>query len=84
MIERMPFEDRESIRIAYVPVDAVNADVKKLLDVRESVTALSPDAKSVAARHRCASTKVGCRFSTASICSTTKARGRSSVTSPVS
>jgi beta-1,2-mannobiose phosphorylase / 1,2-beta-oligomannan phosphorylase len=44
MIERMPFEDRESIRIAYVPVEAVKADVKNLLQVRESVLALSPDA----------------------------------------
>jgi predicted GH43/DUF377 family glycosyl hydrolase len=44
MIERMPFEDRESIRIAYVPVDAVKADIKNLLEVRESVLVLSPNA----------------------------------------
>jgi beta-1,2-mannobiose phosphorylase / 1,2-beta-oligomannan phosphorylase len=43
MIERMPFEDRESIRIAYVPVDAVKADIKNLLEVRESVLVLSPN-----------------------------------------
>jgi beta-1,2-mannobiose phosphorylase / 1,2-beta-oligomannan phosphorylase len=43
MIERMPFEDRESIRIAYVPVDAVKADIKNLLEVKESVQVLSPD-----------------------------------------
>lgn len=44
MIERMPFEDRESIRIAYVPLDAVVRDRKNLLDVKESVQVLSPDA----------------------------------------
>lgn len=43
MIERMPFEDRESIRIAYVPVDAVKADIKNLLEVKESVQVLSPN-----------------------------------------
>lgn len=44
MIERMPFEDRESIRMAYVPLDAVLKDPKNLLDVKESVQVLSPDA----------------------------------------
>jgi beta-1,2-mannobiose phosphorylase / 1,2-beta-oligomannan phosphorylase len=44
MIERMPFEDRESIRIAYVPLDAVLEDRKNLLNVKESVQVLSPDA----------------------------------------
>ena len=44
MIERMPFEDRESIRLAYVPLDAVLRDRTKLLDVTESVLVLSPDA----------------------------------------
>jgi beta-1,2-mannobiose phosphorylase / 1,2-beta-oligomannan phosphorylase len=44
MIERMPFADRESIRIAYVPVDAVKADIKNLLEVKESVLVLSPNA----------------------------------------
>jgi len=44
MIERMAFSDRESIRIAYVPVAEVDADVKNLLNVRESVVVLSPDA----------------------------------------
>jgi beta-1,2-mannobiose phosphorylase / 1,2-beta-oligomannan phosphorylase len=43
MIERMPFEDRESIRIAYVPVDAVKAGIKNLLEVKESVVVLSPN-----------------------------------------
>ncbi len=43
MIERMPFEDRESIRIAYVPVAAVKSDIKNLLNVKESVTVLSPN-----------------------------------------
>jgi predicted GH43/DUF377 family glycosyl hydrolase len=44
LIERMAFSDRESIRIAYVPVAEVDADVKNLLNVRESVVVLSPDA----------------------------------------
>lgn len=44
MIERMPYEDRESIRIAYVPLGAVRKDLKNLLDVKESVQVLSPDA----------------------------------------
>jgi len=45
MIERMPFEDRESIRIAYIPLDAVLRDRSHLLDVSESVQVLSPDAQ---------------------------------------
>ncbi len=44
MIERLPFEERESIRIGYVPLEAVLKDRAKLLDVAESVNALSPDA----------------------------------------
>jgi beta-1,2-mannobiose phosphorylase / 1,2-beta-oligomannan phosphorylase len=43
MIERMPFEDRESIRIAYVPLDAVLENRANLLDVAESVQVLCPD-----------------------------------------
>jgi predicted GH43/DUF377 family glycosyl hydrolase len=43
MIERMPFEDRESIRIAYVPLDGVLRDRANLLDVTESVQVLCPD-----------------------------------------
>ena len=45
MIERMPFEDRESIRIAYVPLEPARQDSAKLLDVCESVQVLSPDAR---------------------------------------
>jgi beta-1,2-mannobiose phosphorylase / 1,2-beta-oligomannan phosphorylase len=44
MIERMPFEDRESIRIAYVPLDAILRDRGNLLDVTESTLVLCPDA----------------------------------------
>jgi beta-1,2-mannobiose phosphorylase / 1,2-beta-oligomannan phosphorylase len=44
MIERMPFEDRESIRIAYVPLDEVLEDRNNLGNVVESVQVLSPDA----------------------------------------
>ena len=43
MIERMPYEDRESIRIGYVPLEAVLDDRRALLDVRESVIVLSPN-----------------------------------------
>ncbi|MGC1381382.1 MAG: hypothetical protein WA814_10230 [Candidatus Baltobacteraceae bacterium] len=44
MIEEMPYEDRESIRIAYVPLAGVLRDRKKLCNVAESVQVLSPDA----------------------------------------
>jgi beta-1,2-mannobiose phosphorylase / 1,2-beta-oligomannan phosphorylase len=42
MIQRLPFKDRESIRIGYVPLDAALRDPQGLLDVRESVIVLSP------------------------------------------
>ncbi|MDE2482916.1 MAG: glycosidase [bacterium] len=42
MIERMPYADRESIRIGYVPLDPVLQDRNALLDVRESALVLSP------------------------------------------
>jgi beta-1,2-mannobiose phosphorylase / 1,2-beta-oligomannan phosphorylase len=45
MIERMPFEDRESIRIAYVPLNPVLKDRSNLCNVAESVQVLCPDAK---------------------------------------
>ena len=45
MIERMPFEDRESIRIGYIPMEPALRDRKALLDVRESVLVLAPDDK---------------------------------------
>ncbi len=44
MIERMPFEDRESIRIAYVPLEPVLDDRERILDVCESVRVVSPNA----------------------------------------
>jgi beta-1,2-mannobiose phosphorylase / 1,2-beta-oligomannan phosphorylase len=44
MIERMPFEDRESIRIAYVPLNPVLKDRGNLCNVAESVQVLSPEA----------------------------------------
>lgn len=44
LVELMPFQDRESIRIAYVPLDRVMEDVKNLVNVAESVQVLSPDA----------------------------------------
>lgn len=45
MIERMPFEDRESIRIAYVPLNPALKDRRNLCNVAESVQVLSPDAQ---------------------------------------
>lgn len=45
MIERMPFEDRESIRIAYVPLNAALKDRTCLGNVAESVQVLCPDAQ---------------------------------------
>jgi beta-1,2-mannobiose phosphorylase / 1,2-beta-oligomannan phosphorylase len=44
MIERMPFEDRESIRIAYVPLNPVLKNRSNLCSVAESVQVLSPNA----------------------------------------
>ncbi|HET9029527.1 MAG TPA: hypothetical protein VFN49_05065 [Candidatus Aquilonibacter sp.] len=43
MIERMPFEDRESIRIGYIPLQPALEDRNRLLDVAESALVLSPD-----------------------------------------
>ena len=43
LIQRLPYEDRESIRIAYVPLEPALRDPKALLDVGESVIVLSPD-----------------------------------------
>lgn len=45
MIERMPFADRESIRLAYIPLEPVLEDLEKILDVCESVLVMSPDAQ---------------------------------------
>lgn len=45
LIQRLPFEDRESIRIGYVALEPALSDPQALLDVRESVIVLSPDAQ---------------------------------------
>jgi len=45
MIERMPFEDRESIRMGYIPLEAALEQEHHLLDVAESVLVMSPDAQ---------------------------------------
>ena len=45
IIERLPFADRESIRIGYVPLDAVKNDIAAILDVAYSELVLSPDEK---------------------------------------
>jgi beta-1,2-mannobiose phosphorylase / 1,2-beta-oligomannan phosphorylase len=42
-IQKLAFSDRESIRIAYVPLEDVKRDLGALLEARESVLALSPD-----------------------------------------
>ncbi len=44
MIERMPFEDRESIRLGYIPFEPVLQDRANLLDVHESELTMSPNA----------------------------------------
>lgn len=43
MIQKMPFADRESIRMAYIPLEPVLADQTKLLEVAESVLVMSPN-----------------------------------------
>ncbi len=43
MIERMPLQDRESIRVAYVPLAPALKDRSKLVNVCDSVQVLSPD-----------------------------------------
>lgn len=42
-ILRQPFCNRQSIRIAYVPLDAVRADISNLLRPTESVVVMYPD-----------------------------------------
>ncbi len=42
-IQKLALPDRESIRIAYVPLDAALADRRALLTVRESTLALAPE-----------------------------------------
>ncbi|HUA09584.1 MAG TPA: hypothetical protein VMA98_09940 [Candidatus Acidoferrales bacterium] len=43
MIQRMPFEDRESIRVGYIPLERALREDAALLDVQESVVVLSPN-----------------------------------------
>lgn len=43
MIERMPFADRESIRLAYIPLEPVLENRENILDVHESVLVMSPN-----------------------------------------
>ncbi len=43
MIERLPYADRESIRVGYVPLAAAKQDPSALLDVAESELVLAPD-----------------------------------------
>ncbi|HEY1428687.1 MAG TPA: hypothetical protein VGF18_03880 [Candidatus Tumulicola sp.] len=45
MIQAMPFKDRESICIAYVPLEPVLADRSKILSVAESAEVMSPEAE---------------------------------------
>jgi predicted GH43/DUF377 family glycosyl hydrolase len=53
IIERMPYRDRESIRIGFIPLEPALKDREKLLDVCESELVLAPDA-------HWGSLKVGC------------------------
>lgn len=53
MIERLPYDDRESIRIGYVPFEPVLKNIDAILDVEESVLAMSPN-------DQWGSIKVGC------------------------
>ncbi|PZR58328.1 MAG: glycosidase [Candidatus Meridianibacter frigidus] len=53
LIEQMPFEDRESIRIGYVPLKPVLKNRANITRVSESALALSPDAQ-------WGSLKIGC------------------------
>lgn len=43
MIERMPYADRESIRIGYIPLEPVLTDKQALLNVAETVLVMSPN-----------------------------------------
>ena len=43
MIEKMPFADRESIRMGYIPLEPVLRDRSKMTDVAESMLVMSPD-----------------------------------------
>lgn len=45
LIERLPMEQRESIKIAYIPAADVRKDIRALLRPRESMIALTPDAQ---------------------------------------
>ncbi len=45
LIERMPFEDRESIRIGYIALEPVLKDRSNLLTVSESIQVLCPDGR---------------------------------------
>ncbi|MDQ2871766.1 MAG: glycosidase [Candidatus Eremiobacteraeota bacterium] len=45
MIERMPFVDRESIRIGYIPLEPALESIENLLDVCESELVMSPNAQ---------------------------------------
>lgn len=53
MIERLPYDDRESIRIGYVPFEPVLRDIDAILDVNESLLTMSPN-------EQWGSIKVGC------------------------
>ena len=44
VIRAMPYDQRESIRIAYIPLENVKRDRHALLQVRESALVLSPEA----------------------------------------
>jgi len=45
LIEKMPFEDRECIRMGYIPFEPLLEDRAKLTDVAESVLVMAPDSQ---------------------------------------
>ncbi|MBV8688737.1 MAG: glycosidase [Candidatus Eremiobacteraeota bacterium] len=45
LIEKMPFEDRESIRMGYIALEPLLKDRSKLTDVGESILVMAPDAQ---------------------------------------
>ncbi len=53
LIEKMPYEDRESIRMGYIPLEPLLKDRSKLTDVAESLLVMAPDP-------RWGSLKLGC------------------------
>ena len=81
MIERLPFEERESIRIGYVPLEAVLKDRQSFSTSPRASTHSRPTltgarSRSAQARRPYALPRAGCRSFTASIASAITAASR--------